>query len=59
VPDVILIRAYLCDVALNDVLCDNHQDFHVLVANRRQIVFGGLCPLANGIACPLILIFFV
>jgi hypothetical protein len=37
--DVILIRACLCDVALNDVLCDNHRDFHVLVANKCQIVF--------------------
>jgi hypothetical protein len=55
-PDVIRIRAYLCDVALNDVLCDNHRDFHVLVANKRQIVFGGLCLLANGIAYPLLLI---
>jgi hypothetical protein len=34
-PDVILIRAY---VALNDVLWDNHQDFHALGANKRQIV---------------------
>jgi hypothetical protein len=29
---VILSGAYLCDVALNDVLCDNRQDFHVLGA---------------------------
>jgi hypothetical protein len=36
--DVILIRAYLCDVALNDVLCDNRRDFHVLVANKRIIM---------------------
>jgi hypothetical protein len=50
---VILIRAKLCDVALNDVLCDNHRDFHVLVANKRQIVFGGIYLLANGISCPL------
>jgi hypothetical protein len=41
--DVILSGAYLCDVTLNDVLCDNRQDFHVLGANKRQIVFGGLC----------------
>jgi hypothetical protein len=41
--DVILSGAYLCDVALNDVLCDNRRDFHVLVANKRQIVFGGIC----------------
>jgi hypothetical protein len=34
-PDVILVRAFPCDVALNDVLCDNHQYFHVLVANTR------------------------
>jgi hypothetical protein len=46
-PDVILIRTYLCDVSLNDVLCDNHRDFHILVANKLQIVFGGLCLLAN------------
>jgi hypothetical protein len=52
---VILIGAYLCDVALNDALCDNLRDFHVLVANRRQICFGGLCWSANGIACPLLL----
>jgi hypothetical protein len=56
--DVLLIRTWLCDVALNDVLYGNHQDFHVLVANKGQIVFGGLCLLANGIACPLLLIFF-
>jgi hypothetical protein len=37
--DVILIRAYLCDAVLNDVLCDNHRYVHVLVANKRQIVF--------------------
>jgi hypothetical protein len=53
---VILSGAYLCDVALNDALCDNLRDFHVLVANRRRTVFGGLCRLANGIACPLLLI---
>jgi hypothetical protein len=41
--DVILIRACLCDVALNDNSCDNLRDFHVLVANKRQINFGGLC----------------
>jgi hypothetical protein len=57
-PDVILIRAFLCDVALNDVLCDNRQYFHVLGVNKRQIVFGRLCLLVNGIACPLLLIFF-
>jgi hypothetical protein len=54
--DVILIRAYLCDVVLNDVLCDNHQDFHVLGANKCQIIFGVLCQLANGISYPLLLI---
>jgi hypothetical protein len=52
-------REYLCDVALNDVLCDNRRDFHVLSANKRQIAFGGPCLLANGISCPLLLIFFV
>jgi hypothetical protein len=57
-PDAISIRAYLCDVVLNDVLCDNRQDVHVMVANKCQIVFGGLCLSSNGIACPLILIFF-
>jgi hypothetical protein len=36
---VILIGAYLCDAALNDTLCDNLRDFHVLVANKRRIVF--------------------
>jgi hypothetical protein len=56
---VILSGAYLCDVALNDALCDNHRDFHVLGANKPRIVFGGLCRLANGIACPLLLIAFV
>jgi hypothetical protein len=40
---VILSGAYICDVALNDVLFDNRQDFHVLGANKRQIVFCGLC----------------
>jgi hypothetical protein len=53
---VILSDAYLCDVALTDALCDNLQDFHVLVANKRRTVFGGLCRLANGITCPLLLI---
>jgi hypothetical protein len=53
---VILSGAYLCDVALNYALCDNRQDFHVLGANKRRIVFGGLCRSANGIACPLLLI---
>jgi hypothetical protein len=53
---VILILAYLCDVALNDALCDNHRDFHVLGANKRRIVFGGLCRSVNGISFPLILI---
>jgi hypothetical protein len=53
---VILSGAYLCDVALNDALCDNRRDFHVLGANKRRIVFGGLCLLANGIAYPLLLI---
>jgi hypothetical protein len=56
---VILSGSYLCDVALNDSLCDNHRDFHVLVSNTRQIVFGGPCRSANGIACPLLLIAFV
>jgi hypothetical protein len=42
-PHVILSGAYLCDVELNDALCDNLRDFHVLVANKRRIVFGGLC----------------
>jgi hypothetical protein len=58
-PDVILIRACLCDFALNDVLCDNVRDFHVLGANKCQLVFGGPCRLADGIACPLLLIFSV
>jgi hypothetical protein len=53
---VILSGAYLCDVALNDALCDSLRDFHVLGANKRRIVFCGLCRLANGIACPLLLI---
>jgi hypothetical protein len=56
---VILSGAYLCDVALNDVLCDNRRAFHVLGATKSQIVFGGLCRSANGIACPLLLIIFV
>jgi hypothetical protein len=44
---------------LNDVLCDNRRDFHILGANKRQFFFGGLYLLANGIACPcrLLLIF--
>jgi hypothetical protein len=54
--DVILIRAYLCDVVLNDVLCYNLRDSHLLVANKRQIVFGELCQSANGISYPFILI---
>jgi hypothetical protein len=58
-PDVRSIVAYLCDVVLNDVLCDTLHDVHALAANRRQIVCGGLYLLANGILCPLLLIFFV
>jgi hypothetical protein len=53
---LILSGASLCDGALNDALCDNLQNFHVLVANKRETVFGGLCRLDNGIACPLFLI---
>jgi hypothetical protein len=56
---VILGGAYLCDVALNSALCDNLQDFHILVANKRRFFFSGLCRLANGIACPLLLIVYV
>jgi hypothetical protein len=48
--------ACLCDVALNDALCDNPRDFNVLGANKRRAVFSVLCRLANGIACPLLLI---
>jgi hypothetical protein len=32
---VILSGAYICDVALNDALCDNPRDFHVLVVNKH------------------------
>jgi hypothetical protein len=53
---VILGGAYLYDVALNDALCGNRRDIHVLVANKRRIVFGGLCRAANGISYPLLLI---
>jgi hypothetical protein len=53
---VILSGAYLCDVALNDVLCDNLRDFHVLGANKHRFFFGVHCRSANGIAYPLILI---
>jgi hypothetical protein len=56
---VILSGSFLCDVALNDALCDNLRDFHVLGANKRRIVFGELCRLANCIACPLLWIIFV
>jgi hypothetical protein len=55
VHDVILICACLCDVALNGALCDNRRDFHVLVANKRQIVFGGLYWSAKGISYPFLL----
>jgi hypothetical protein len=41
-PDAISIRAYPCDVVLSDVLCDSLQDYHALVANKHQIIFGGL-----------------
>jgi hypothetical protein len=47
--------AYLCDAALNDVWYDNHQDCLYLGANIQQIVFGGLCLLANDISCPWLL----
>jgi hypothetical protein len=53
---VILIGTYLCDVALNDALCVNRRDFHVLGTTERRIVFGGLCRSANGIVYPLLLI---
>jgi hypothetical protein len=52
---VIFSGAYLCDVALNDDLCDNLRNFHVQGANKRRIVFGGLCRSANGITYPLLL----
>jgi hypothetical protein len=52
---VILSGAYVCDVAVNDALCDNLRDFHVLGANKRRIVFGGLCRSVNGITYPLLL----
>jgi hypothetical protein len=47
---------YLPDVILSGAYHNNLRDFHVLVANKRQTVFGGLCRLANGITCPLLLI---
>jgi hypothetical protein len=53
---VLLSGAYICDVALNDVLCDNRQDFHILGANKRQLVFCGLYRSTNGISYPLIYI---
>jgi hypothetical protein len=56
---VILSGTHLCDVALNDALCDNLRDFHVLGANKRRIIFGGLCRSANGILCQFLLIAFV
>jgi hypothetical protein len=56
---LILSGEYLCDVVMNDALCDNLRDFHVLVANKCRTVFGGLCWLANGIAYPLLFIVFV
>jgi hypothetical protein len=40
---VILSGAYLCDVALNDSLCDNIRYFHVLGAKKRGTVYGGIC----------------
>jgi hypothetical protein len=52
---VILSGAYLCDVALNGALCDNLRDVHVLGANERRVVFGGLSMSANGIAYRLLL----
>jgi hypothetical protein len=58
-PDAISIRAYLCDVELNDVLCDNRRDCHVPGANKRQIVLEEPYMLANGTSFPLLLIFFV
>jgi hypothetical protein len=58
-PDAISIRAYICDAVLNDALCDNLPDFHVLVANTHQNLFGELYKSTNGISYPLILIFFV
>jgi hypothetical protein len=47
----------MCDAVLNDVVCDSLQDCHALVANKCQIVFGGIYLLANGLACPLPLTF--
>jgi hypothetical protein len=41
-PDVRSIRAYICDVVLNDVLCDSLQDSHALAANGCQIFFCGI-----------------
>jgi hypothetical protein len=56
---VILSGAYLCDIALNDALCDNLRDFHVQGADKRRIVFGGLFRSANGFAYPLLLSVYV
>jgi hypothetical protein len=49
------VGAYLCDVALGDVWYDNPQYCLYLGTNIHQIVFGGLCLLANGISCPWLL----
>jgi hypothetical protein len=56
---VILSGAYLFDVALNDDLCDNLRDVHLLGVNKCRVGFGGLCRSSNGIACPLLSIAFV
>jgi hypothetical protein len=43
-PDVKSMRACLLDVVPNYVSFDSIQDLHALVANKHQIVFGGLYP---------------
>jgi hypothetical protein len=45
---VILSGAYLCDVALNDALCDNLLDFHVLGAINVELF------LADSVGQPMV-----
>jgi hypothetical protein len=58
-PGVVILGAYLDDVALDGVLYDNRQGCLYLRANKRHIAFGALCLGAINTSCPWIWTVFV
>jgi hypothetical protein len=56
---VVILGAYLDDVALDGVLYDNRQGCLYLGANKRQIAFGVLFIGASNNSCPWIKTVFV